>query len=157
MMMLLLMFFLSKRPQQVLETQGVPVAAYKSDEFPAFFTPSSGCKAPSRVDTPEQAAAMIDASLALQAGGSLICVPIPAEHAAEGQAVEGAIEKAVAEAEQSNIRGADLTPFVLKRVRDISGGESQRANVALARNNARVAGEIAVELQRTCGASKKET
>eukprot|EP00878_Enallax_costatus_P046125 GHUV01055731.1.p1 GENE.GHUV01055731.1~~GHUV01055731.1.p1 ORF type:complete len:437 (+),score=75.92 GHUV01055731.1:580-1890(+) len=97
------------RTLEYLETQGVCVAVYGADEFPAFFSQHSGCKAPCRVDTPQQAARMICASYDLHLDtGMLIAVPIPAEYAAEGAVIQRAIEESLAEADQQGIAGAEV-------------------------------------------------
>ena len=135
------------RTLEFLETQGVCVAAYGADEFPAFFTRHSGCAAPCRVDTPAQAAAMIAAARQLHLGSGLVLgVPIPEAHAAAGQAVEAATEAALAEAEAQGVKGNDVTPFLLKRIAELSGGESLAANIQLVKNNAAVGANIAAAL-----------
>lgn len=139
---------------EYLETQGVPVAAYKSDEFPAFFTESSGCKAPFRVDTPEDCARLIDASMKLGLGtGILIAVPIPKEQATSGGLVESAIQKAIKEASEKNVTGNAATPFLLARVNELTEGASLAANIALVKNNALIGAKIAVavaNLRQSC-------
>jgi pseudouridine-5'-phosphate glycosidase len=129
------------------ETQGVTVAAYKTNEFPAFFTEVSGCKVPCRVDSPEECAKIIYANKNLHLGsGILIAVPIPKEHAASGNAIESAIQKALKEAEDKNIIGNAITPFMLDRVKVLTGRSSLEANIALVKNNALVGAKIAVAL-----------
>ena len=134
---------------EYLETQGVPVAAYGADDFPAFFARSSGERASARVDDPVAAARLIRAgrTLGLEQG-ALIAVPIPAEHEAKGAEVEAAIRRALDECESRGVRGRDVTPFLLERVRVLTDGASLDANVALVKNNARVGADIAVELAR---------
>ncbi|KIY99992.1 hypothetical protein MNEG_7971 [Monoraphidium neglectum] len=135
------------RTLEFLETQGVTVAAYGTDELPAFFTRRSGCRAPARVDTPRDAAAMVKASLDLRLGGGMVlAVPIPAECEAEGELVEGAIAAALAEVEGRGVRGAEVTPFLLERIRTTTGGRSLAANIALVKNNAAVGAAVAAEL-----------
>lgn len=127
--------------------QGVCVAAYGADEFPAFFTRHSGCRAPARVDTPQQAAAMIAASQRLQLGGGMVLgVPIPEQHAAAGAAVEAAILQALQEAEQQGVKGNEVTPFLLQRIRELTGGKSLEANIALVKHNAAVGSQVAAAL-----------
>ncbi|PKI57739.1 hypothetical protein CRG98_021806 [Punica granatum] len=110
---------------EYLETQGVCVAAFGTDEFPAFFTEKSGCKAPCRVDTPEECARLIDANAMLKLGsGILIAVPIPKEHAASGIKIENAIQQALKEARDRNVTGSAETPFLLQRVNELTGGSS---------------------------------
>ncbi|KAK9831350.1 hypothetical protein WJX81_004644 [Elliptochloris bilobata] len=135
------------RTLEVLETQGVCVAAYGADEFPAFFARSSGCRAPARVDSPAQAAALARAAWSLGPTGFcgvLIGVPIPAEHEAQGAAIERAIKAALGEAESSGVSGSDVTPFLLKRVAELTGGASLAANIMLIKHNAAIGAQIAV-------------
>ncbi|XP_038052596.1 pseudouridine-metabolizing bifunctional protein C1861.05-like [Patiria miniata] len=136
------------RTLEYLETEGVTVAAYgPSNDFPAFFTPSSGCQAPIHVKCAKDAAELIDYSLSLELGsGILIGVPIPGSLAAEGQAIEEAIQTALQEASTKGIQGKEVTPFILDRVNQITKGESLRANIALIKNNAEIGSKIAVEL-----------
>lgn len=135
------------RTLEYLETQGVCVAAYCTDEFPAFFTARSGCRAACRFETPAQAASAIHAIEQLQLqSGMVVGVPIPPEHAAQGVEVETAIQTALAEAEGAKVQGHDVTPFLLKRIREITGGKSLDANIALVKNNAVVGSRIAVAL-----------
>eukprot|EP00899_Mesostigma_viride_P017207 jgi/Mesvir1/25488/Mv24026-RA.1 len=118
------------RTLEYLETQGVPVVGYGTDEFPAFFTKSSGCKAPCRLDTPTACAQLIDASRRLGLrGGMVFGVPIPEDHAAEGEMVERAIQQALREASDKGIRGAASTPFLLRRIAEITGGRSLMASI----------------------------
>ncbi|KAK8463945.1 hypothetical protein PHAVU_011G080400 [Phaseolus vulgaris] len=132
---------------EYLETLGVCTAAYKTNEFPAFFTESSGCKVSCRVDSPEDCARIIEASFKLKLGtGILIAVPIPQEHSTSGQIIESAIHKAIEEARENNITGSAETPFLLARVNDLTGGASLAANIALVKNNALVGAQVAVAL-----------
>ncbi|KAF3644377.1 putative filament-like plant protein 3-like isoform X1 [Capsicum annuum] len=113
------------RTLEYLETQRVTVAAYKTDEFPAFFTQTSGCKAPARVESPEHCARVIDATIRLERkSGILIAVPIPREHAASGSLIELAIQQALQEAREKKIIGNAETPFLLARVNELTGGAS---------------------------------
>lgn len=131
-----------------LETHGVPVIGYQCDEFPAFFSRRSRLPIDVRADTPEQAAAIVDAKrqLGLE-GGVLIAVPVPVELELDPAVSEAAIQTALHEAETQGIRGKAITPFLLARVSELTGGESRRANIALLENNARVAAEIAKALK----------
>ncbi|KAJ4943985.1 hypothetical protein NE237_022060 [Protea cynaroides] len=137
------------RTLEYLETQGVTVAAYKTHEFPAFFTETSGCKVPCRVDSPKDCAEIIDANMKLGLGtGILIAVPIPKEHAASGNLIESAIQRALNEARYKNVTGSAETPFLLARVNELTGGASLAANIALVKHNALVGAETAVALAK---------
>ncbi|KAL1832122.1 hypothetical protein ACET3Z_001773 [Daucus carota] len=132
------------RTLEYLETQGVCVTAYKTDEFPAFFSGQSSCKAPCRVNSPEDCARLIDANLNLQLGaGILIAVPIPEKHSAVGSVIESAIQRSLKEARDKNITGSAQTPFLLARVNELTGGASLASNIALVKNNALVGAQIA--------------
>ena len=129
---------------EFLETQRVPVLAFGTDDFPAFYARSSGLKVDHRFDTPGELAAVIAHHRTLGAGsGLLIANPIPAEHALD---LDDTIATAVADAAAQGIGGKALTPFLLARINDISGGRSLVANIALVRNNAALAAQIAVAL-----------
>ncbi|XP_047324309.1 pseudouridine-5'-phosphate glycosidase [Impatiens glandulifera] len=135
------------RTLEYLETQGVCVAAYGTNEFPAFFTEISGCKTPCRLDTAEECARLIDANMKLNLGtGILIAVPIPKEHSASGGVIEAAVQRALKEAKDKGITGSAETPFLLARVSELTGGASLSSNIALVKNNARVGAQIAVAL-----------
>ncbi|CAK9184359.1 unnamed protein product [Ilex paraguariensis] len=135
------------RTLEYLETQGVCIAAYNTDEFPAFFTEASGYKAPCRVDTPEDCAWLIAANIKLKLKtGILIAVPIPKEHSASGSVIESAIQRALTEARNKGITGNAETPFLLARVNELTGGASLASNIALIKNNALVGAKIAVSL-----------
>jgi pseudouridine-5'-phosphate glycosidase len=135
------------RTLEYLETQGVGVAAYQTDEFPAFFTRHSGCAAPARVESPAQAAAMIAASWSLGlTSGTIFAVPIPSEYEAAGREVEAAIQTSLKEAEEQGVGGNAVTPFLLQRIRELTGGRSLAANIELVKNNAAVGAAIAVHL-----------
>lgn len=130
--------------REVLETQGVPVIGYQTDDFPGFFTRTSGLAVDYRVDSPEEAARI--ALSAWEAGlGSavLLVVPPPDESAMPADEMEAAIQDAIKEADQAGVYGAGATPFLLRRVSELTGGESLRANLALLKNNARVAALVA--------------
>ena len=130
--------------REVLETQGVPVIGYQTGAFPGFFTRDSGLQVDQSVDTPAEAA-----QIALQAWEAglgtavLLVVPPPAETAMPAEEMEAAIQAALAEAESAGIHGAAATPFLLRRVSELTGGESLRANLDLLKNNARVAAQVA--------------
>ena len=130
-----------------LETWGVPVVGYGTDEFPAFYSRRSGLPVDVRVDTPEEAAAIIRAKTELGLpGGVLICVPVPEEHELPAEEANAAIEQALAEANAQGVRGKDITPFLLARIVELTGERSLRANLALLENNVRVGAQIAVAL-----------
>lgn len=132
---------------EVLETHGVTVLGYGADTFPAFYTRSSGCPVDRRVDTPAAAAAVIRQRDALGLPQAvLVGVPVPGEAELDPREASAAIERALADAETRGIRGRDVTPFLLAAVSEATGDRSRVANVALLRNNARIAGEIACAL-----------
>lgn len=131
------------RTLEYLETMGVLVLGYDTEEFPAFYTARSGLPVPYSVSGPEEAAKVLRAHRRMGLpGGVLIACPPPESEVDEAK-LRGAIERAVREAEDSGVRGADVTPFLLSRVSELSGGASLRANLALLRNNARIAAGIA--------------
>jgi pseudouridylate synthase len=131
---------------EYLETKGVPVLVYRGDEFPAFYTSKSGVPAGCRMDEAASIASMLKAKWALGlSGGAVIANPIPPEHEMDSAVINAAIDRAVAEAANRGIRGKDVTPFLLARVKDLTGGDSLESNIALVMNNARLAAEIAIE------------
>ena len=129
---------------EVLETFGVPVIAYGQDELPAFWSRTSGLKAPLRLDHPEEIAKAhhMRAQLGLS-GGQLIANPIPKEDEIPRDVLTPLIEKAIRDAEAKAITAKEVTPFLLKTILDLTNGKSLVANKALVRNNARLAAEIA--------------
>ena len=134
---------------EVLETQGVTVAAYRTDELPAFYTPHSGIKAPTRFDSAEECARAIRGNEALELGsGILVTVPIPEDQAPDGKKINDAILEALADAEAQGVHGKEITPFVLGRIVALTGGKSLDANIALVKNNAAVGAQIAVAYAR---------
>jgi pseudouridine-5'-phosphate glycosidase len=134
------------RTLEVLETQGVPVVGFGTDTLPGFFTRSTGLPVDIRVDTPREAATIIFAAERMRTQhGVVVVVPVPAGDES-GNKIEHAIERAVAEADLQGVRGKAVTPFLLKRVSELSGGASQRTNQALLVHNAQTAGLIAKEL-----------
>jgi pseudouridine-5'-phosphate glycosidase len=131
-----------------LETAGVPVVGYGTDEFPAFYSRRSGLPVDARVDTPREAAAIIRAAHEMGLpGGLLITVPIPADDELPAERLEEAVTAALAEAQARGIERSASTPFLLKWIVRETGGASLKANVALLENNASVAAQIAVALQ----------
>ncbi|MER8612132.1 pseudouridine-5'-phosphate glycosidase [Mesorhizobium sp. M0435] len=130
---------------EYLETQRVPVIAYGSDDFPAFYTRSSGLKADHRLDTPDEIARAMLLHDEMESGtGILVANPIPEADALDPAFIDGTIAAAVAEAEQRGIGRKELTPFLLARINELSQGRSLKANIALVRNNAALAARIAV-------------
>lgn len=132
---------------EYLETKGVPVVGYGTDELPAFFTRESGVKLNWRLDEPADIAAAVNAQRDLgYAGGLLVTNPIPAEWSMDAKKINAAIDKAVAEAEALGVHGKEVTPFLLKAVTDITGGSSLASNIQLVYNNVKVAAQIACAL-----------
>lgn len=130
-----------------LETFGVTVVGYGTDEFPAFYSRTSGLPVDVRCDSADEVAAIWCAKRALGLpGGLLVTVPIPTADEIPAEQIEPAIRQAVDEAAQQGLRSAEVTPFLLARLAELTGAASVRANVALLRHNARVAGDIAVAL-----------
>ncbi len=135
------------RTLEYLETAGVPVLGWRTDELPAFYTRSSGIELAHRVDEVSEVAAAERAHRALgRPGGILLCVPIPAEADPGRALVDEAIETALADAGAAGLHGADVTPFVLERIAAATGGRSVPANVELVANNAAVAAQVAVAI-----------
>ncbi|SEQ04840.1 pseudouridine-5'-phosphate glycosidase [Faunimonas pinastri] len=132
---------------EVLETQRVPVIGYATDEFPAFFSRTSGEKVDHRLDSPADIAGAIHLHRQLGSGtGLLIANPIPEADALASADIDATIEAAVREAEEKGIARKEVTPFLLQRINELSEGVSLRANIALIRNNAALAAQIAVAL-----------
>ena len=140
--------------KETLETFGVPVLGYQTDELPAFFSVHSGVKADHRVNSPEEVAATAIAQweLGLQTA-IMVAVPLPKEMEIPAEKVNLAIDQALKDAETSGITGPKITPFLLQRVKEITKGESMDANIELLKNNARIASEIAVALKTLSGNS----
>lgn len=129
-----------------LETLGVPVLAYGADEFPSFFSRSSGHAAPMRADTPAEIAATMAAKWDLGiAGGVVIANPIPVEDEIPADEIGAIIEQALGDMDALGIHGKDATPYLLGRIVEITGGASLTANIALVRHNARLGAAIAQE------------
>ena len=134
---------------EYLETKGVPVIGYGTDELPAFYTRSSGFGVDYRVDTPAQLAAMFKAQQELgMKGGMLVTNPIPEQYAMDKAVIDAAIEQAVAESKEQGIHGKETTPFLLARVVELTGGDSLESNIKLVLNNATVAAKTAAELAK---------
>jgi pseudouridine-5'-phosphate glycosidase len=129
---------------ETLETLGVPVVGYGTDDFPAFYSRASGHAVPMRCDTPDEVANLMKAkwNLGLK-GGIVVANPIPAEHEIQITEIAHVIEKAVADAAKQSISGKKVTPFLLAKVAEVTGGRSLKANLALVRHNALVGAKIA--------------
>jgi pseudouridine-5'-phosphate glycosidase len=134
---------------EVLETQGVPVIAYGQDDFPAFWSRSSGLNAPLRMDDPAQIAAaqLMRARLGLK-GGQLVANPIPEADEIPREEIMPVVEQALSEAEAQGIAAKQVTPFLLDRIFELTSGRSLASNIALVLNNARLAAAIAGEIAR---------
>ena len=137
------------KTMEVLETQGVPVIGYGTDELPAFYTRSSGLPVDYRLDTPEQVAKLLHAKWDLGlSGGVVVAAPVPQEHAMEPTEIDNLIDTALQDADKANLRGKDITPFLLSKLVERTEGRSLETNVALVLNNAKVGAEIAVAYAR---------
>jgi len=131
---------------EMLETLGVPVVGYGSDEFPSFFSRASGHRAPMCVDTPADVAAMMRAKWGLGLDGGLVVAnPIPAEDEIPAEEIGVIIDRALADMDARGISGKDATPYLLGRIVELTDGASLTANIALVRNNARLGTAIARE------------
>ena len=134
---------------EYLETKGVPVIGYGTDELPAFYTRKSGFGVDYRVDSPEELAAMFRAQRELNyKGGMLVTNPIPEQYAMDKDVIDKAIEQALAEAKEQHVHGKETTPFLLARVVELTGGDSLESNIKLVLNNATVAAKTAAELAK---------
>lgn len=131
---------------EVLETNGVPVLGFGTDHFPAFWARESGFSVDHRFDDAESVAKMLAIQSDLDMGGVLIANPIPEADAWEASAIEGFITQALADADAKGVKGKAMTPFLLQRIFELTDGRSLVSNIALVKNNARVAGDIAVAL-----------
>jgi pseudouridine-5'-phosphate glycosidase len=132
------------RTVEWLETVGVPVIGYQTDEFPAFYSPRSGLAIHQKVDLAQEAADILNAHWSLDlASGVLICVPCPLDASIPWDQMQTALGKAETEADKAGVTGAALTPFMLNRLGESTGGAALQANIALLRQNARVAAEVA--------------
>lgn len=129
---------------EYLETKGVPVLGYQTEELPAFYTRTSGLKVDYRVDSPEMLAKVLKTQhdLGLH-GGILVTNPIPEAYSMDAQAINAVIDQAIAEAEAKGIHGKETTPFLLAKVKEITGGDSLEANIQLVFNNAKLAAQTA--------------
>ena len=134
---------------EYLETKGVPVIGYGTEELPAFYTRKSGFGVDYRVDSPEELAAIFKAQRDLDyKGGMLVTNPIPEEYAMDKTIIDAAIEKALSEAKEQGIHGKETTPFLLAKVVELTGGDSLESNIKLVLNNAKVAARTAACLAK---------
>lgn len=132
---------------EYLETFGVPVLGYKTDELPAFYTRTSGLKVDQRVETPKEIADIIKMKRAMALkGGVLVTNPIPEEYSYDPKKINEAIEEALKDADRDGIKGKDTTPYLLAKITEITGGGSLDANIELVYNNAHLGAKIAKEL-----------
>lgn len=132
------------RTLEYLETQGVPVVGYQSDDFPAFYTRSSGYQVDARIDTPEEMATMLKIKWDLGLnGGVVIANPVPEEYALDNDEMERLIEQGLTEAKAQGIKGKAVTPFLLAKMKELTAGKSLETNIALVLNNAFVGAQIA--------------
>ena len=134
---------------EYLETKGVPVIGYGTDELPAFYTRKSGFGVDYRLDTPAELAAAFHAQREMGLkGGMLVTNPIPEEYSMDADVINAAIDQAVAECKAQGIHGKATTPFLLARIKDITGGDSLDSNIQLVFSNARLASKTACELSK---------
>ena len=132
---------------EILETKGVPVISYKAKEFGDFYTRNSGILVENIADTPKEIAEIIKAKRDYKLdGGILVSNPIPEEDAMDDKVINSAIETALADAERDGIKGKAITPYLLKRIVELTGGDSLESNIRLVLNNAKLGAEVAKEL-----------
>ena len=132
---------------EILETKGVPVLSYGTDEFADFYTRHSGIKMENVVNSPLEVAKIIKAKRDNKLdGGILVANPIPEEYAMDSELINNAIEKALKMADEANVKGKDITPFLLKTIVELTGGDSLESNIKLVLNNAKLGAQIAKEL-----------
>lgn len=132
---------------EYLETKGVPVIGYGTDELPAFYTRESGLGVDARADAPEELAAMFTAQRGMGLKtGMLVANPIPAEYAMDKATIDAAIDQAMRELREQGVHGKETTPFLLARVVELTGGDSLESNIQLVLNNARLASRTAAAL-----------
>lgn len=132
---------------EYLETKGVPVIGYQTEELPAFYTRTSGFGVDYRLDSPQEVAAAFSAKLGMGLkGGMLVTNPIPEQYSMDPAVINKAIDEAVEEAKAQGIHGKQTTPFLLAKIKDITGGDSLASNIQLVFNNAELAAKIASNL-----------
>lgn len=135
---------------EYLETHGVPVVSVGQPGFPAFFTRESGFKADFQLDSPEDQARFIRAKWQLGlAGGVVVSNPVPEASAMQGDEIDGIIAQALREADEQGVKGKAVTPFLLARIKELTGGRSLATNIALVKHNALVGARLAVALGKT--------
>ena len=133
--------------REVLETRGVTVVGYRTDEMPAFYSRTSGLPVDVRCETPQEVAAIVRARDRLRLPSAvLVVVPVPEAFALSADEIEPQIEQAVREAEAQGLRSGEVTPFLLRRLTELTGARSLQANRALLEHNARVAADVALAL-----------
>lgn len=134
---------------EYLETMGVPIIGFKTDEFPAFYSRGSGLKVDYTVNDEVEAAKVIKTKWDLGlTGGIVIANPIPEKFALPKDYMDRVIEEALDKAEKAGIKGKELTPFLLDKINELSEGKSLKANIALLKNNAHLGAKIALELKK---------
>jgi pseudouridine-5'-phosphate glycosidase len=132
---------------EVLETRGVPVIGYQTNEFPAFYSPNSGLPVDAKADSPQEIVSIARSHWALGLYSAiLVCVPPPAEYALDAVMVEREIQKALSSAEEEGIKREKVTPYLLGKMKEITGGKSLQTNLALLKNNISLATDIACQL-----------
>lgn len=133
---------------EYLETLGIPVIGYRTEEFPAFYTRDSGFKVNYNIDSAHEIAEIIKTKWELGLnGGVIIANPIPKEYSMDKNLIDKAIEAALKKADENGIKGKDVTPFLLSEIKNITGGRSLESNIKLVLNNAKLAAEIAVGIR----------
>lgn len=134
---------------EYLETNGVPVVGYQTDELPAFYTSKSGFGVDYRVDTPKELAKALKTKWDLNLkGGVIVANPIPAAYEMDPKVINDAILEAVRQQNEQGVKGKESTPFLLAKVKELTGGDSLDSNIQLVYNNAKVGSQIAVELSK---------
>lgn len=134
---------------EYLETKGVPVIGYQTEELPAFYSRQSGFGVDYRIDTPKELAEVfrVKGDLGLK-GGMLVTNPIPKEYSMDLKIINAAIDEALRQSHEQNIHGKATTPFLLAKVSELTGGDSLESNIELVCNNAKLAAQVAVEYQK---------
>lgn len=133
---------------EILETNGVPVLGYRTEKFPTFYTAGHAGSVSARVESPAEAAAAFAAHVRMGGGGAVLAQPCPAELAVDAESFNRALAEAELDATAEGVSGPELTPFLLARLAELTGGKTLAANRALIVNNARLAAEVAVELAK---------